>query len=78
MLKITDPRPRRCETCGCLPIEWLSTREVARVLRICEKTVIRMIESGKLWGVRFGKIYRVRHRGRNPDGLPGLDDLLGE
>jgi len=53
--------PTRCETCGCLPIEWLSTREVARVLGVTERTVRNRIACGELAATMFGCVWRVRH-----------------
>ncbi|HUT37298.1 MAG TPA: helix-turn-helix domain-containing protein [Planctomycetota bacterium] len=73
---IARPTTRRCPTCGCLPIEWLSVRQVADVLGVSKMNVFRKIWSGKLWGRRFGNVWRIRHRGRDEDGIPGLDDYL--
>ncbi len=70
--------PRRCETCKCLPVDWLKIASVARVLAVHRTTVQRMIKDGRLAGVRFGRVLRVRHEGRDANGSPGLHEYLAE
>ncbi len=65
-----------CLICGCPPSDWLSVQFVARKLGICEKGVIRKVRAGELWGRQFGRLWRIRHRGCDADGIPGLDEYL--
>jgi len=39
--------------------ELLTTAEVAKILRVSDKTVLRIIEAGQLPAVRVGKRWRV-------------------
>ena len=76
MLMAARPTTRRCPTCGCLPLEWLDAKTVHKVLGVSEKSVIRKVQSGQLWGRQFGRLWRIRHHGTDPDGIPGLDEYL--
>jgi len=50
-----------CPVCGCLPIEWLSTGQVAAVLKITDRTVRNRIACGDMEATQFGMVWRVRH-----------------
>ena len=51
----------RCSTCGCLPLEWLAVRTVAKTLSVSEMTVRRLIHDGSLEAARIGGCWRIRH-----------------
>ena len=40
--------------------EWLTCHEVATRMRVAYMTVYRMVHSGELLSVRFGRQYRIR------------------
>jgi len=61
MPMIARPTTRRCPTCGCLPIEWLSASEVAQVLHVKVRTVQRLVSTGEIQAVAFGGVWRIRH-----------------
>jgi excisionase family DNA binding protein len=69
---------RLCPTCGCLPIEWLKVASVAATLNVGKATVWRMAKEGRLSATRLGKVFRIRHYGKDPNGVPGLHEFLAE
>ncbi|WP_049822173.1 helix-turn-helix domain-containing protein [Arthrobacter sp. H41] len=42
-----------------LPRDLLTVAEVAEVMRVSKMTVYRLVQSGTLEGIRFGRSYRV-------------------
>ncbi|MBG6216499.1 excisionase family DNA binding protein [Arthrobacter sp. CAN_A6] len=42
-----------------LPRDLLTVAEVAEVMRVSKMTVYRLLQSGALDGIRFGRSYRV-------------------
>ena len=40
-------------------VRFLTVAEVAQLMRVSNMTVYRMVESGKLPAVRFGRSYRI-------------------
>lgn len=39
----------------------LTVTEVADILRIHNKTVLKLIKSGKLRAIKIGRVYRITH-----------------
>ena len=39
--------------------EFLTVQEIAREMRVSWKTVVRLIQSGELPAIRFGRSYRI-------------------
>ena len=72
----TQPNPKRCPVCNCLPVHWLKLSSVAEVLGVSRTTIWRMAKDGRLSGIRFGRVLRVRHLGRDANGTPGLHEYM--
>lgn len=41
------------------PLELLTPKEVAEILRVSPRTVQRWVKEGKLWAVRVGRLWRI-------------------
>ena len=39
---------------------FLTIEEVAKMLRVADATVYRMVRSGKLPAIKFGKVWRIK------------------
>ena len=40
-------------------VKYLTVQEVASQLKVHENTVVKWLKTGKLYGVRFGKLWRI-------------------
>ena len=60
--------------------EFLTAREVCRVLRLSKDTIYRAIHSGEIPSVRIGEQFRVSRRAFEAlaDGVPPKTDVEGE
>lgn len=52
--------PTKAERKGRELTTYLSVPEAARLLEVDRRTVIRLIDAGKLDTIRFGRAYRIR------------------
>ena len=50
---------RRCQLSSLSEVRFLTVQEVAAVMRVSKMTVYRLVHSGDLPAVRFGRSYRV-------------------
>jgi excisionase family DNA binding protein len=65
---------------GALPGHLLTVAEVARVLRVSNMTVYRLIKSGELRALRVGKSFRIQQQDLTvflADGVVHADNVNG-
>ena len=55
----SSARPTAVDDAGLSEVRFLTVAEVAELMRVSKMTVYRLVHSGELPAVRFGRSYRV-------------------
>lgn len=72
-------QPATPQTAADATDDFLTRAEVARYLRVCDRTVSRLIRTGQLPAARIGRAVRIRHSDllEMLDGKPIISDGFG-